>query len=245
MWDRWHCVTLNDVGSPLTATVAGLELARIVLEGMSSGDVLTRAAEVAKRTVPGAVEVSVTLADGEPVTVTYTGALAVAVDETQFESGYGPSLDAIRLARTILVDDLESEDRWPNYSPRALRAGVRSSVSVPLSFEAGRIGGFNVYGLQPHAFDADAVLLVEELAGYAGMVLNNAHLYFSAADRADQMAEAMRSRAVIEQAKGVVMATRGCSADEAFSVLVKNSQKSGRKLHLIARTVVDDVTRVA
>jgi GAF domain-containing protein len=181
-----------DLGSPLTATAAGLELARIVLEGLSYGDVLARATTVAKRAVPGADEVSVTIENGSPVTVASTGQLAIDVDETQYEAGYGPCLEAMGSGRTILVDDLEVESRWPDYAPKALGAGVRSSVSVPLPVDAKHVGGFNMYGLTAHAFDADAILLVEEIASYAGIVLNNAHLYVSAADRAEQMTAAMR-----------------------------------------------------
>jgi GAF domain-containing protein len=222
-----------------TATVAALELAGIALSGPSYDEVLQRATEVAKRVVPGAAEVSVTMENGRPVTVAFSGQLAADVDESQYDAGYGPCLDAIRLQQTVVVEDLASESRWPKYTPRALDAGVRSSVSVPLPVDGRHVGGFNVYGTEPHAFDEKAVTLAEELAGYAGIVLNNASLYFSAATQAEQMAEAMRSRAVIEQAKGILMGSRRCTADEAFSILVKLSQESGRKLHLVAQSLVD------
>lgn len=59
----------------------------------------------------------------------------------------------------------------------------------------------------------------------------------------DGLRTAMITRATIEQAKGVVMALRGCTADEAFAHLVKLSQKSQRKLHDIASLIVEDVSR--
>jgi GAF domain-containing protein len=219
-----------------------LELAGIVLSELSYDDVLDRAVHIVKRTVPAAAEVSVTMENGRPVTVAFTGQLAADVDESQYQAGYGPCLDALRLQQTVVVDDLETEGRWPAYVPRALEAGVRSSVSVPLPVDGDHVGGFNVYGLSPHAFGPEAITAAEELATYAGVILNNANLYFSAAGRADQMAEAMRSRAIIEQAKGILMGSRRCSADEAFSILVKLSQETGRKLNLVAQGVVDYAT---
>ena len=71
-------------------------------------------------------------------------------------------------------------------------------------------------------------------------MLNNAGLYFTAATHAEQMAEAMRSRAVIEQAKGILMGGRRCSADEAFEILARLSQDSHRKLRDVAAALVED-----
>jgi GAF domain-containing protein len=243
-WERGSAgnVAANYTDAPVSASAAAPELAGIALLEPAYDDVLTRAAQIAKRSISGAAEVSITMQNGRPLTVAFTGRLAADVDESQYQSGYGPCLDAIRLAQTVVVEDLEHEARWPAYIPRALDAGVRSSVSVPLPVDGRHVGGFNVYGVTAHAFDAEAVAAAEELAGYAGVILNNAHLYFTAASRAQQMTDAMRSRAVIEQAKGILMGSRRCSADEAFAVLVALSQETGRKLRLVAQEVVDYAT---
>jgi GAF domain-containing protein len=235
-------ITTEGIDEHLTATAAALELAGLVLAGVSYDDVLARASLVAKRTIPGADEVSITMENGRPVTVAFTGQLAADVDESQYDAGYGPCLDAIRLGQTVLVEDLETDPRWPDYTPRALDAGVRSSVSVPLPVDGHHVGGFNVYGLTARAFDQTSITAIEELAAYAGIVLNNAHLYFAATNRTEQLEQAMKSRAVIEQAKGILMGARHCNADEAFSILVKLSQQSGRKLNTVAHALVDQAT---
>jgi GAF domain-containing protein len=227
----------DNSSSRLTDAVASL--ASIVLGNVSFDAVLAHSADIAKRTVPGADEVSVTVQNGRPVTAAFTGALALTVDESQYETGYGPCLDAIRLGQMITVDDQTNEPRWPEYSPKALEAGIRSSLSVPLKIDDRHGGAFNIYALRPNAFDGAAIRQAEELASYAAIVLNNAHLYFSAASRAEQMSEAMKSRAVIEQAKGVLMGARHCNADEAFNILIKLSQETHLKLHAVAQTVVD------
>ncbi len=49
----------------------------------------------------------------------------------------------------------------------------------------------------------------------------------------------MSSRAVIEQAKGVLMAQRKIRADVAFDLLREVSQRANVKLHLVAQAVID------
>jgi transcriptional regulator with GAF, ATPase, and Fis domain len=205
------------------------DLASVVLGDPSFDAVLGRTAEAVKRSVAGADEMSVTMADGTPFTVATTGSLACQVDESQYVAGYGPCLDAIRLGQTIVVHDQATETRWPAYSPAAVNAGVNSSVSVPLPVNEQFVGGLNVYSRTSHAFDAAAVRTVEDLAAYAGIMLNNAGLYFTASSRAEQMEEAMQSRASIEQAKGILMGSRNCGESEAFDLLVPALPTAGTK----------------
>jgi hypothetical protein len=67
------------------------------------------------------------------------------------------------------------------------------------------------------------------------------HLYASTRELADHLHIAMRSRAVIEQAKGILMSQRRCDAAEAFNLLAAASQRSDRKLRDIAQAIVDGV----
>src|SRR4029079_19676080 len=92
------------------------------------------------------------------------------------------------------------------------------------------IGALNVYGTRGRPFDADAARLAEPFAGYAAVALANAALYQSTVDLAENLQQAMHSRAVIEQAKGILMGQNRCSADETFAMLSLASQRSNRKL---------------
>jgi GAF domain-containing protein len=230
---------LSDARLDLAEAVAAL--AGIVLGSLSFDDVLNEVVDIAKRTVDGAFEVSITVAERSPQTAASTSPFAVAVDERQYQAGYGPCLDALRHRTTVVVADQATETRWRAYTPRAVEAGVGSSVSVPLDVDDKPVGALNIYGNVPHAFSLDAIATAEQLGQYASVVLNNAGLYFSATARAEQMAEAMQTRAVIEQAKGVLMCGRRCTADDAFGVLVKLSQQSGRKLHAVAKALIDQI----
>jgi GAF domain-containing protein len=105
------------------------------------------------------------------------------------------------------------------------------------------VGGMNIYSRRPATFDDAAVRTAQDLSAYAGIVLNNANLYFNASSRAEHMQAAMASRATIEQAKGILMGGRRCDENEAFDILVRLSQQSGRKLRDVAAALVQQATQ--
>ena len=215
------------------------ELARVKLGETDLHGILGKIAELAKAAIPGADEVSVTLVRGShPHTAAFTGELALACDERQYEEGRGPCLDAAAGAATFSLPDMSREARWPGYVPRALEAGAHSSVSIGLPVQEAVTGALNVYATKPQAFDNDAIVLAQTFAGYAAVAVANAHLYDSQATLAQQMQAAMESRAVIEQAKGIIMSERRCSAEEAFAVLSKVSQQTNRKVRDVAAALV-------
>jgi GAF domain-containing protein len=239
----------------MRATVAGYsgglditdvfrELGRIDLGETGLDEVVARVAELAKETVPGAYEVSVTLArNGGPRTVASTGEAAEVIDRWQYENHDGPCLDAAAERKTVYVDEVAGERRWPGWSEHAGTVGVCSALSVGLPIRDHVIGAVNIYATSARAFGGEAVELAETFAGYVSVVLANADLYHTAAALARQMRAAMESRAVIEQAKGIIMGQRGCDPDEAFAILSRASQAANRKLRDVAASVVERVQR--
>lgn len=176
-------------------------------------------------------------------TAAFTGDLALNLDESQYESGYGPCLDASVASATVSEPEIAGETRWPQWAGRSRELGVHSSLSIGLPVHDTVTGALNIYATKPNAFDDDAITLGQTFAGYAAVALANAHLYDITADLAGQMQAAMESRAVIEQAKGVIMGDRRCTADEAFRILTKISQGSNRKLRDVAAALVARATR--
>ena len=225
--------------SPADPSEAFAELGRIKLAETDLDGVLDRIAQLAKRAVPGAEEVSVTLVRGDRgQTAACTGELAVALDESQYRQGYGPCLDASATTATLSLPDMSRERRWPEFARRAMDSGVHSSLSIGLPVHTEVTGALNVYATRAAAFDAEAIELAQAFSGYAAVALANAHLYDTKASLAQQMQAAMQSRAVIEQAKGILMAGRRCSAEEAFRILSKLSQDTNRKLRDVAAALV-------
>jgi GAF domain-containing protein len=103
----------------------------------------------------------------------------------------------------------------------------------------------NLYSRQRSPFGPEVVELAQTLAGYAGVALANMHLFEAQATVAENLRVALESRAAIEQAKGVLMAQRLCSADEAFDLLVKLSQDTNRKLRDVAAALLEGMRRDA
>ena len=216
-------------------------LAGIVLTHDDIQTAMVEICRVATRAVPGADGASLTsYREGAPA-ATASDEWSAALDELQYAEHEGPCLDALRTGTIYRVRDLADDLRWPSYLPRAVAAGARSMVSVPTSAEGRLIGALDLYSRTVDAFDAEAVSIAEVVAAHAGLAGQVSAAFFRHRDLAAQLSEAMRSRAVIEQAKGVVMATRHCPADAAFETLVALSQRSNRKLRDVAEAIVADV----
>ena len=216
------------------------DLSRLNLVGRSLDDVLTEITHMAVGEIPGAEATSITLIrDDRPFTAAYSGEMANAADELQYEEGFGPCIDAGRGGVVLRVDDMRTETRWPRYAQRVAAQGVRSSLSVPLPFQGTTIGALNNYSRRPSAFASqdslEAGLAVAETVAVA---IGNAAAHAELTEQARNMRLAMESRAVIEQAKGVLMAQRHLDADQAFEVLRDASQRYNRKLRDIAQGIV-------
>ena len=167
--------------------------------------------------------------------------MALAADELQYEHGYGPCMDAGRGGVLLRVDDMRTEQRWPDYVAHVLTATpVLSSLSIPLPYQGSSIGALNNYSTSPppsprRSRSAPGTDVAEVIA----VAVANADAHAQLFDQARNMRVAMESRAVIEQAKGVLMAQRHVDADQAFEILREASQRYNRKLRDIAFGIVE------
>ena len=218
------------------------ELGRVSFENISMDAMLQRVAELAKQVIPGVAEASVSLiSNDKPGTPACTGALARNLDESQYGRGYGPCLEAAVGEEIREITDARTETRWPGYTEACVEHGSLSSLSVPVPVREAVHGALNLYGTEADAFDDEARHLARTFASYAAVAVHNMHLYESTRDLAQHLDRAMQSRAVIEQAKGILMSQRRCDATEAFTLLAAASQRSNRKLRDIAQSIVDGV----
>ncbi|MFC4071126.1 GAF and ANTAR domain-containing protein [Actinoplanes subglobosus] len=220
------------------------EFGRIKLGETDLDGVLSRVVDLAGRTLPGAAQVSITLLRGRgAATAAHTGEAALQLDELQYERGAGPCLEAATTGSTVEVPDTAADDRWHRWGADAARAGMGSVLSLSLPIGDSVNGALNVYGVPPRAFDAGAVNLAQTFARYAAVALTNAQLYDATVGLARHMQAAMESRAVIEQAKGIIMGEHRCTPDEAFAMLTRVSQDSNRKLRDVAAALVERTQR--
>ena len=217
------------------------QLAKITLADHSVDRVMDKIAAPAKSTLQLNGEVSVTLVErSKASTVAQTGSLALELDERQYDRGYGPCLDSIDGGEAVLVRDMLTEQRWPDWAKSAAAVGAGSSLSIPVPLQREVSAALNIYSTDRDAFDDAAVELASTFAAYAGVALANMHLYAAQAQVAEHLQTAMHSRAVIEQAKGILMGQRRCTATDAFEILVRLSQHTNRKLRDVAEALVQD-----
>lgn len=213
-------------------------LAMVVLVGRDLAEVLGEITTISRRAMPGSDAASITLIRGEePFTAAHDGKMAVDADELQYQRGYGPCMDAGRSGQVFLIEDMRTEQRWPDYTQHAAAQGVGSSLSVPLPFQTTTIGALNNYASSSHAFKENDVAMSEEIASWVAFAVGNASAAAVTAEEAAHMRAAMASRAVIEQAKGILMERHKIVADQAFTLLTRASQHTNIKL----RDVADDL----
>ena len=214
-------------------------LARVVLADREPSEVLSEITGIARRAMPSVEAVSVTLIRGDkPFTAAYDGQMALDADEMQYERGYGPCVDAGRAGQMFLVDDMRTEQRWPDYAQNVAAHGVLSSLSVPLPFQGVTIGALNIYASQPKVFDDSDIELAQEVAAWIAVAVGNAEAAARTSDGLIQLRTVMLSRALIEQAKGILMERHKITEDEAFTILTHASQRTNTKLRDVAAELV-------
>ncbi|MCW2579231.1 MAG: hypothetical protein JWR82_832 [Blastococcus sp.] len=226
--------------SPSDSAQQALEqLGRLTLREHSMETLLQRVVDLAKTVMPGNPEASISLfVQDKPTTPVSTGQLAVDCDETQYGNGEGPCLHAATSGELVEIADMEAETRWSAYVREATARGARSSLSVPLLLDDGLAGALNIYARKPHAFDEDSRVTATRFAPYAAVAVANMHAYQNARLMADNLQLALESRAVIDQAKGIVMERHKLTPDQAFQVLAEASMRTNRKLRDVAEHLV-------
>lgn len=211
--------------------------------GMPVDGVLEVVARTARRLIPPVDHVSISLVrhhrSGRVLRekTVATGETSRLFANAQWEDGTGPGLDAIRSHAVVTVEDVEDESRWPQLMDVVReRTSIRSSVCVAMTAADRDLGIIVMHAEHAHAFDTASVAIAQKLGVHAAIAISTAR-------RDEQFAQALASRDVIGQAKGVVMERFGVGADRAFSMLATLSQESNIPVAQVSRRVVDASSR--
>jgi GAF domain-containing protein len=207
--------------------------------------VLDRVANAAVHAIPDAhaVTISVLAASG-PRTIAYTDERMLDIDKQQYAGDRGPCLQAARTQQPVRAVVGEHEANWPEFNSAAAEAGIRAYLSVPLlvadsvSGDDELVGSLNVYSITATAFDPFDERLMRLYTSSAAQAISNSHRWQRSRSEVVSLEKALISRAEIDQAKGILMAVHGHSADEAFAQLVQQSQERNVKLIDLAREFV-------
>ncbi|MGW5052611.1 ANTAR domain-containing protein [Actinokineospora sp. NPDC004072] len=210
------------------------EVARTLQEQDNAQDTLDAIVRSAVQTIPGAEHAGIiTVVSRRQIeTVAVTDELPNQVDQGQYDAGQGPCLDALYQHKMVSVPDLAAERRWPSFTERVQQLRVASMLSFQLFVRDDDLGALNLYSALPRAFNEESEHVGLLFADHAAVAL-------AAARKQDHLAEAITTRDLIGQAKGILMERHKLTADQAFSLLVRASQHTNLKL----RDLADHLTR--
>jgi GAF domain-containing protein len=231
---------------------AGLSgVAGLVSGARPVSDLLGDVAEFAAHAIPSADGVSVALLhahdNGADVHIrSGTAEFVHDIDRVQYrELHEGPCITSMKSGRVTVSGSLGSDERWPHFGGRVARMAVHSALSLPLVVDTEVIGSINAYARTRDAFGEHAVGLGTRFAAAAAVSVHNAQLLASARQRTEALHRALGSRAVIDQAIGIIRSRSGGSADEAFDRLKQFSQVENVKLAVVAERLVEEAVRRA
>ena len=214
------------------------ELSELMVDEETLDRTLQRVVTLSCMSLSGCDFASVTVErSGQPRTAACTDKAALTIDEVQYAEGTGPCLEALRQREIVAVPSIERDGRWPHFCATARDHGVLSSMSLPLVHRGEGKGAFNLYALESDAFSFEDREHGTLFAEQAAVAVANAEVYWRTYDLTQNLQAALEHRDVIGQAKGVLMARQGLTADQAFDELRRASQRHNMKLHEIAESV--------
>lgn len=218
-------------GTAVDGDLAGQlsELARSLQDEQDFESTLATMVTAALELIPGAAEASISVVEARRTISSHAPSsdLPLKVDRLQEKTGEGPCMDAAWEERIVRVPDFSSEGRWPAFAPAAARVGAQSSLSFQLWVEDDNLGALNVYGAVPHAFDGES----EEVGV---LVAAHAAVAFADAKQISGLKEALATRDLIGQAKGILMERYKITDQQAFLLLTRASSRTSTKLRVVA-----------
>jgi GAF domain-containing protein len=197
-------------------------------------------ATLSHEVLPGTAGAGVTLIkEGKRVTAAYSDEITKAADRLQYDLDEGPCLSAWREGQPVKVDYMPEEQRWPRWAPAASALGMRSSISVPIIVRGGvPMGAIKAYSRYRGAYDGHDIKVLSMFADQAGIVLANVQSYHDAQQMSDRLKAALRSRQLIAEAMGIVMAREHLDEEGAFASLRKLAGSRQRTLQEVASEMV-------
>lgn len=203
--------------------------------------------DIAQRLVDGAVDtlevsaagVLLAVPDG-PAQVLAASTHEVALLElVQVTSGEGPCLAAIDSNSTVVVADLaQVAERWPSWVAGAGALGIRTAYGVPMHADGVAVGALNLFRDDGGVLDADELAVAGALADAATVAITQHRALAAADDVGARLQQALESRVVIEQAKGLLAERSGVSVAEAFAALRAHARAARLPLAEVADAVL-------
>ncbi|GGH91308.1 ANTAR domain-containing protein [Arthrobacter liuii] len=215
--------------------IAGTQDIKSVLDGLT---------EFAAEAMTGAtgvpIECAVTLHRRKrTATIGGSSGRAVVLDRIEQTLGDGPCVEALESGVPVLLGDVSSDRRWPEYRNALTAAGIAGALGIPMKLDDDAGAVLDFFAPLSGRFNEQAVSDGVRFAEMAGKALRLAVRIASAEQRAEDLRAAMDTRTVIDLACGIIMAQNNCSKDAAFALLRSASNTRNQKLNEIAEALVN------
>lgn len=221
------------------------ELQDLMLSNESVDQFLQDLAGLSTRVLGGTVEIEcgVTYRHRNlATTVACSSDEARVLDEIQYGFGDGPCLHAISTGHTVIVDDVRTDGRWPDYFGAVADHEYYAMMGVPLVLGPEGGAALNFYAATPSTFTTGTQELAEGFAAQAAKALQMVLRVSRHANTSTNLKSAMESRTTIDIAIGIIMGQNRCTQSEAYSMLTRASNAQNVKLREIARRIVHGIS---
>jgi len=158
----------------------------------------------------------------------------------QIQTNEGPCVDCFHDGLAITNHKLsEADGRWPHFTPRALALGFRAVHSLPMRLRGRTIGALNLFRTHQGTLTDDDVIVAQGLADVATIAIlqHRSTVDFDALNM--QLSNALNSRVIIEQAKGMICQSTSCDMDAAFNRMRAHARNHNEGLTGLATRVVN------
>ena len=223
-----------------------VDLADSLIDSFDVVELLTvladRCVEVVDVAASGIMLVS---ADGELRVLASSSEAMRVLELFEAQANEGPCVDCYRGGRPIVnVKLVEADGRWPRFASQAVRAGFRSVHALPMRLRGLTIGALNMFRTEEGRMQEADVVAAQALADVATIAILQHRAVVDSLQLNRQLTEALTTRVVIEQAKGVVAESAGVNMEEAFALLRRHSRKNNLRLTDVAQAVSTKTLRV-
>ena len=165
------------------------------------------------------------------------------LEDLQIRHQEGPCISAFDDKELVGAPDLTQETRWPLFSRAAVARGVRAVLASPLPYNQDAVGVVAVLSDDPHPWSPEGELALLAFTDLAALLIASMMQGEQQSELAAQLQSALNSRAVIEQAKGVLIGQQGLSAHAAYVQLRDQARTQRRKLVAVSAEVVRSASR--
>jgi len=223
-----------------------VEMADSLVDDFDVVDLLTRLADRCVEVFDVAAAGLMLATDGELRVLASSSEAMRVLELLEVQADEGPCVDCYRSGKPIVNAVLDEVDsRWPQFAPKAVEAGFRSVHALPMRLRGHTIGALNMFRVDEGQMSEGDAVAAQALADVATIAILAHRTIRDEQIVNQQLTQALNTRVVIEQAKGVVAEGAGLDMESAFARLRRHARNHSLRLSDVAQAVSTKALPVA